>query len=324
MRRSAAFALAVALLVTAPAAADPDLFLLIHPKCSLDPEDAEKAVAPKTRAERAVAADTNRLKARFVAGARLEDVPRKGECFIVELPPTKVASVSQSIAGIPEGATELRRFMVVAAEVEQPYKVWYCKDADARPELLGQSFMVGMRSPWVSKDGGRAGVLLPDRPPELARKELTRLYKEEFDWARAVADKVVVGKPTQMTAKEFLDSRKLPGRKSYSYLPPPQFKPARVVPGADGGASVEVDLHNRLPARVRGTLQRQPAPAEAAALDRLPDRERSAPGITTVNFELEPGEKKTVSFQLPRELARTKAAAQSQVTVNLVLDHRKK
>lgn len=70
------------------------------------------------------------------------------------------------------------------------------------------------------------------------------------------------------------------------------FKIDRCVKGADGGVALEVDLWNRLPCRVQGSLQ--------GSVPENPSKPLLAGHLVT-HFDLAAGEKGTARFAMPRD-----------------------
>lgn len=309
-------ALAAALLVAPTVtAAGPDVFLLLHPKCALDKGDAEQSFtrAPG-KARREVYYPIVSATPRVVVGTGVKDVPRQGECFVIELSPTKVKPIARSVVGTPPGEVRPRAIRYVDVYLDQPYRVWYCKDADAKPELLGEAVLCGNASQWQQM-GPERGALLPDTPAELARKASVPMHKDlgETLWD-AYITRVVVAKPVAvMTAPEFWR------RGGLTRVPPPVFKPSRVVAGPSGETVVEVVLHNRLPARVRCSLNRKMTPAEDAAWRQIPGQQQRPIPAALVHVDLEPGEKKTARFVVPALPNGVRLAAQSTFTASAVM-----
>lgn len=321
MHRLWFLALAVAVFAEAAAlASPPEVFLLIHPKSALDKGDAEKLLTPTRKGRRAKAHyRVSSALPQVVVGAVVKDVSHAGPCFIVELPPSKVRTVTRTVLGIPKGETMQRRVPYTDVYVDQPYNIWYCKDANAEPELIGKATVCGSASSWVGM-GAERGAILPDKPAELARKASVEMHKDlGNNMSDAFIEKVVVGKPSVMTAQEFWRHRG--GR---SFLPPPVFKPSKIVSNAKGETVIEIELHNRLPAKVSCSLSRKMPVPEAAALRRIPGAQNQSIPVKLLHVDLEPGEKKTAQFVVPPLPNGAQLAAGSTITATAVLRYPKK
>jgi hypothetical protein len=124
MRQLSIAALIVASLAgTAVSAAPPEVFLLIHPKCTLDKDDAEKQVTPGRGTkpqQREIHYPISTATPTVLVGDNVKDVKRTGSCFIVELRPSKVTPVKRAIVGTLVGETGRRQFPYTDVYVDQP------------------------------------------------------------------------------------------------------------------------------------------------------------------------------------------------------------
>jgi hypothetical protein len=305
------FALALApAVVAADPPRDPDVFCLIHPKCGLDKDAAETALTKQPGDGAAkVVYSLGFVTPKVVAGAGLKDVPRTGECFVLEFPATKVTAIPSSILGTPDGEKAPRKIPFNMAAFEQPFKLWYCKDADAEPELLGQGTAFGTESP-VRPAGKDKIAILKGPLSEIAGLGLGEMHPKIGEHlSKTHGDRVIVGKPI---AGSMRITRK--GDRE-DVLPWPLFKPSRVVADADGNTVVEVDLHNRLPVLAACSLGRGMSAAESAAFAKLPKEQQRSIPCTLLHIELEPGEKATARFVVPPMPNGLKMAADSTISI---------
>jgi hypothetical protein len=295
-------------------AAGPDVFCLINPKCSLDKEDAEKSFAQKAGSSKKVSYRLGGVTPTVLVGAALKDVPRKDECFILELPATTIGPGGTTVYGKLGGDTKVRPIPVVGVNLKQTYKLWYCKDATAAPELLGQGIAFGSEHGIKKLPGNDKWELLPDGPAELARKKMVDLHHDiGLRLSNTYCDKIFAAKPiagSMQITTQF---------GSNATLPLPKFMPSRVVADKDGNTIVEVDLHNRLPVYSFCSLSRRPSKGEQEEFSKLPKAQQKVIPSGLLHLELEPGEKKTARFIVPPMPNGVAMANESTITATVLM-----
>lgn len=160
-------------------------------------------------------------------------------------------------------------------------------------------------------------ILVPKTEPYASADEVMAWAKKipsTYSWK-------VETKVTSHSRREMLTSHRtnnfsrLKPNPQYSGTYEAKFNPSRITKNRDGSLTVDVDLWNRLPIRVRGTMYRhcceqedelQNASSEAAPVTNeklssafMEKRDRAV----HATFDLEPGEKKAATFHVPPEWA---------------------
>jgi hypothetical protein len=234
---------------------DPAVYCLIHPKCCLDKAEAEQSLTKNPLDSAAkVVYSLGFVTPKVVVGLGVKDVPPTGDCFILELPETKVSGHASFLLGTPPGERTARKIPITMAKIEQHYKLWFRKDG-GEPELLGQGTVFGMENP--RRDAANGFTILKLSLPELAKLRMGVMHESiAKNLSNSYCDKIFVMKPAPGTAQL---AKQVNGRDT---LPWPEFKPSRVSEDKDGNWVIEVDLHSRLPVFAACTLYRTSTEAE--------------------------------------------------------------
>jgi hypothetical protein len=277
---------ALGLLSFASVASAADMYVLVHPKGIVDP-DQLKVVEGKARSS--VYLSISYARPKVVSGTDPVEVKPTGESYVIEFPPAVLTPIKRQTMGTPVGGGAPRLIAHTDVHFAQPFRVWYFKDATARPELLGESFEIGSET-QLQGQGGDVFVVLPDTPAELAARKFPDTHSELARHVHAaVAAKIIATRQIP---------RLTPGDCSKVALNPgvgparlnamqeglrTRFKPGKITAGPNGAVTAEVELHNRLPVPAEGVLSWMMPPGQ--------------PTLGTAEFKLAAGEKATVKIQ---------------------------
>jgi hypothetical protein len=282
-------ALLLAVMVCAAPRAQAEVILLATPKCVLDKEADLSAVECKALGATGL---------RVVAGRKASEAKPAAGDYVIEMLTTHVHSENfterltlDGMPGMPVPVTYPRIRLL------QPYKLWYCPAAAAPPQPLGEGFGFYMSTPVEHLTSERVRIT-DKKPAELTQEGMLKLCEVlGRDIENAVAQKIVLGSAYRLNPVQIPRRYNTPAESEvYRLGDRPRFGAAKVTYQADGTASVEVPLHNRLPVRVAGKLRREETSDEFLARARIGGAVALNRPECEEKFDLAPGEKQLIKF----------------------------
>jgi hypothetical protein len=300
-----------------------DVFILIHPKCSLVPDDLKKteigrrSLLSKDRDAKKRYSGFNLDLAwmKFSSGTSPKDVPQEGSSFVLQLLPTKITPVPGVALGRFPGDAVDRQISFTDALLHQPFKLWYVNGPDQAPALLGESTAHLRVSPFELN--GMKATLSSEKPADLARRGLVQIYEGELE--RSIRNSYL---------PKLMPSKPIPGTAEVKPVPIgtppvepfPQYRVSRIRKDNDGNALIEVDLENRLPVWANCFVQRKLTVAEEAAIKGIGGEEaRKLATYYRMNISVGPGQKKTAQFVVPSSFVPPTTKFSQVITVEATL-----
>jgi hypothetical protein len=285
--------------LTMPAAATgADVVVLLTPKCALDP----KTVSLSNTTGTFPYCTLNSYKAaEFAEAASVKELKVKGETIVVELLAT------ESKLGTKTGRYDVdgKGYSSVTSKfvaLKQPYVVWYVKEAGAAPEKMagGVATGGGYEIKGISPEQALVRKMTTE---ELIREGMIEVHERlAYRIGTIFGEKIFVGKALYPT-REQIEGAPSPIPQDKQPVDFPLFKPTKIVYGPNGDATLEIELHNRLPVRVTGTIRRTVTSEEQRKME-------AAIQLGKVEvprgrqFDLAPGAKEKMTLTVPPEFVR--------------------
>jgi len=276
--------------------------ILITPKCPLDPKTVKFGYRNSFDLYRPLNSTLNERgfedEPTLVQAASIKEFEAKLETFVVELLATETKPGTRTMSLRRPGATAESPVTFKVVALKQPYVIWYVEKAGAAPVKVAEATALG-EGQSLKSIGASEYELRKMTNDEMAREGLTTLHEGIANHiVDVLADKVFTAKPLYPTEAQLRGSPQ-------SYNPVsryPYFKPKKIKYGPKGDATIEIELHNRLPVTANGLIKRTWTDAERTTYEALEKAGKKVERNDYVKFVLAPDEKKTVSITVPAEL----------------------